>query len=258
MTDDVDLLASYGGPIGRIGGAYFVSAQAKAFAREHQLRGWQGYFIGRCACLGHAPAAVVTSVCGFFPHDFVAANWDAGWQALDAAGTTAGQAAQGYADACSAWGEEHLSGMAGVARLADLAERVVDAADAAGAPLFAGWREQGRPSSEAGRAYLAINQLRELRGGQHLSAVLASGLAPLEAIVSGSHGAANAQFFGWPADANPAVTPEIQQRRDAAEALTDQMAAVPFLILDSAERVEFGQLLAAAGAWISSPGAPDA
>ena len=256
--DEFNLLASYGEPIGRLGGAFFVSDQAKAFAKKHRLRGWQGYFLGRCACLGQAPASVVHSVCGFFPTDFVTAHWDGGWATVEEAGTPASGVAQDFADACADWGEHHLADFDGSARLAALAERVIDHADSSAAPLFAGWRDQQRPEHPAGRAYLAVNTLRELRGAQHLSAVLASGLAPVEAIVTGQHGAAGAAFFGWPAGQTPKPTDEMRTKRQAAEDLTDQMAVVPFTVLSDPERAELGELLTGALRHATTPGDPRA
>lgn len=256
--DEFEVLAAYGQPIGRLGGAFFVSDEAKAFAKRHRLRGWQGYFLGRCACLGHVPASVVNSVCGFFPQEFVTMHWDGGWATVAEVGTSAGTVAQDFADACAAWGEHHLADFGGAARLATLAERVIDHADASAAPLFAGWREQQRPEDPAGRAYLAVNTLRELRGAQHLSAVLASGLTPVEAIVTGQHGAAGAAFFGWSADATPEPTEEMRVKRQAAEDLTDQMAVVPFTVLSAPERAELGELLTSALRHATTPGDPRA
>ena len=49
--------------------------------------------------------------------------------------------------------------------LVALVERVVDSAEAAALPLFAGWRALPRPDDAAGRLGLLLNVLREHRGG---------------------------------------------------------------------------------------------
>ena len=60
------------------------------------------------------------------------------------------------------------------------------------------------------------------------------GLTPLEAIVSGTYGEANARFFEWP-EPYPHVRPA---RWDAAEDLTAATAGLPYDALSSAEREE--------------------
>ena len=102
-----------------------------------------------------------------------------------------------YVEACRAWGRSRYAGLAEADLLAELLERVVGAADAAGWPLFAAWRAQPLPDDGPGRVVQLLHVLREHRGGAHLGAVRTLGLSPLEAIVAGAGGPGNAAFFGW-------------------------------------------------------------
>jgi hypothetical protein len=104
--------------------------------------------------------------------------------------------------------------------LADLIRHVVDSIDSAGLALFAGWRSAPRPPDPEGLAYFGIYLMRELRGSAHIAAVVASGIAPLDAIlVSGGEG--RAQQFGW-TEPFPDVSHLIDLRA-RTETLTDEI-----------------------------------
>ena len=129
-------------------------------------------------------------MCGFFPESFVEKAWNEGRE-VDLT-----LAVEVYLQACQEWGRAHLSGFDDVERLSELAEQVVDQTPSIGAPLFAGWRTLPRAQDAPARLAQVMTTLRELRGAMHLAAVMASGLTPREAIVSGPGGGANASFFG--------------------------------------------------------------
>jgi len=149
-----------------------------------------------------------------------------------------------FAAACCAYGRQHFASFEGAARLAVLAEKVADEADPAGMPLFAGWRALPRPHDAPARLVMALNGLREQRGGAHNMAVLVAGLTPLEAIVGSRFGAPNARLFGWPEPyPDPAST---AGRRAEAEKTTNAMIAPAYAVLDAAERAEFVDLCGAA------------
>ena len=143
-----------------------------------------------------------------------------------------------------AWGRARLAGLEGAGRLAELLSWVVDSADVAGLPLFAGWRAVALPDDDLGRAEQLLHVLREYRGGLHLVAVLASGLTPLQAVLAGPGAVGNASFFGWEEpfeDVTGAAT-----ARSAAEALTDRLITPAFDVLGHDERVELLTLLESA------------
>jgi hypothetical protein len=86
-------------------------------------------------------------------------------------------------------------------------------------PLFAGWRAEPRPDDAAALAYFTTHLMRELRGGAHMAAVVCTGIAPRDAILT-SEGEATAQQFGWTAPF-PDVSHLVDLRAET-EAMTDQ------------------------------------
>ncbi|MFI0479114.1 hypothetical protein [Actinomadura sp. 9N215] len=236
-----EIAAAVAEPIGRLGGAFMRSREAKAYAAETGLTGWAPYFRGRCGVLGDVDADVVASAAGFFPVGTVRKAWEAG------ADLPAATAAARYAGVAQDFGRRKLAGFEEPARLAELLQRIVDGGSVVAAPLFAGWRAMPLPEDDRARVVQLAHVVRELRGGMHIAAVLASGLGPLEAVLSGHSailvdGEPNAEYFGWPRP-YPEVTDEIRRRHDDAERLTDELMAPAFAPLGKAEADELAALL---------------
>lgn len=228
----------------RLGGAFMISREAKGFSAELGLDGWAPYFRGRCGVLGDVDADVVTAAAGFFPADVVRDNWTAG------SAVPAAAAAERYALVSHAFGRRKLAELpeADAARLAELLETVAGSADVVGAPLFAGWRALPLPAEPRARVIQLAHVLRELRGGLHVLAVKATGLTPLEAVLTHStalllpSGEANAEYFGWPRP-YPEITDETRERWNRAEALTEDLLEPAFAILGADEAAELVTLL---------------
>lgn len=197
--------------------------------------GTAGYAIGRLGVLGDCPVDNVVAAAFFWEPEVMRAAVIDGRAAMDPA-TGAGI----YRDICEAWGERVLAGFDGSERLGELCERVVNAASPLGAPTFVGWRDQPLPAPGNGRTYLLCQTMRELRFGRHSVAVQASGMSPLEAILSGPAGEWNAEFFGWPRP-YPDVS-ELAAARDEIEATTDRLHAGDFDVLSPGEREELRDL----------------
>ncbi|WUI01194.1 hypothetical protein OHR68_05050 [Spirillospora sp. NBC_00431] len=236
-----EIAAAVAEPIGRLGGAFMVSREAKAYSAETGLTGWGPYFRGRCGVLGDVDADVVAAAAGFFPLETVRKAWESG------AGLPAATAAERYAAVAHGFGRRKLAGFAEPARLAELLQPVADGGQVVAAPLFAGWRAMPLPEDDRARVVQLAHVVRELRGGLHIVAVLASGLTPLEAVLSGhsailADGEPNAEYFGWPRP-YPEVTDEIRRRHDEAERLTDELMAPAFAALSKAEADELVALL---------------
>ena len=226
--------------IGDFGFAWMADPAGRARGKaELGLRGRPLYHLGRCGVLGDVPVEVVVAVEAFFPPAVVRAAWEEGRALVEPH-----VAAAFYAGLCADHARGRFADSPDTARLVHLVEHVVDAAPSAGLPLFAGWRALPRPDDAPGRLGLLLNCLREHRGSVHAAAVAAVGLGPLEAIVAGSHGEANARFFEWP---EPYPDPDAHRARwDAAEDLTAAAAGLPYDALSSGERAELVDLLAAA------------
>jgi hypothetical protein len=155
--------------------------------------GFAWYTAGRGGVLGDVDADVVISSFAYFEPGLVRKMWEAG-TAVEGARA----AGRRYAKACADWGAKRLSGVAGMDRLAQLADKVIDKASVEGLTLFAGWRAEERPSDPAAHAYFDIHLLRELRGCVHIIATTAQGLSALESILTDANGGAGrAKMFGW-------------------------------------------------------------
>lgn len=236
--DDVAYSARVRTGVAILGGGYFLSREIRETGKDLGLSPWPGYFIGRCGVLGAAKPDVVAAILGFFPIGFVHNAW---LQALEA---DLDQAVEANLVGLGTWSERKLGDFEGVERLADLAESVVRESSPVGSPLFAGWRNVPLAKEPPLRAVQSLLALRELRGAFHLSAVLASGISPLEAIIAGSGGPENARFFGWE---DLTIDPEreeiVSKARGEAERRTDRMAAQSWMHLGLEDRVDFATLL---------------
>lgn len=248
-TDGVATAAAVKQSVVALGGGFMTSTEAKNDGRAAGFRGWQYYTLGRGGALGDVEPDVVAAALGFFPADVVRSNWESARSVLSpAAGLTA------YVGTARTWGRNRLEGLPGAARLAELLQRVAEAAPVAAVPLFAGWRSVALPEDAPARVAQLAQVLREHRGGLHLLAVLACGLNPLEAILAGPLGRPNATFFGW-VEPFPEVGEEHRERWARADTLTDELAAPAYAVLTADEAAELERLLAAAVAHVD--GRPD-
>ncbi|MEV6281006.1 hypothetical protein [Nocardia sp. NPDC051832] len=227
--------------IQRVGGSFMFSREAKDFAATTGVDGFLGGYVrGRGGVLGDVDADVVSSAFGFLPLNTIRAGWDT------TAAIPAAKAAEGYLGACQDFGRRKLAAFEAAPRLAELLEAVVQEADSAGSALFAGWRAMPLAADAPARVLHLAHTLRELRGGLHLMAIRASGLTPLQAVViKGSpfnDGPAQAAWFGWDTPF-PEITPELRERWERAEALTDEMISPAFSVLGVAASAEFVALV---------------
>ena len=241
MADDgltaAETAAALKKPVGDWGFAFMSDASLRERGKaELGLRGRPLYHLGRAGAMGDVPVDVVIAAEAFFPPDVVRAAW------VDGRGDARPyDVALFYAAGASELFRQRYGDRPGLERLADLLARVVDGASGLGAPLFAAWRALPRPDDAAGRVGLLLNVLREHRGSVHAAAVAALGLGPLEAIMAGVYGEANARFFEWP-EPYPDPTP-FRERWAAAEELTSTAAAAAYDTLSAAERAELVELV---------------
>lgn len=174
-------------------GAFMLAEPTAAKARDLGFGDpLQLYVAGRLGVLGDTTPEVAAAAHGFLAPAAAAEVWPAVAEVCSRE-----TAARVFGDACAEYGETTLASLSDsdAGHLADLAERVVDAAP--GTPLFAAWRAAPRPLTPRARAAHLMNLLREWRGGVHVAAVSAAGLTPLEAIMSDG-GEFYAEAFGWP------------------------------------------------------------
>ena len=200
------------------------------------------YFLGRGGVLGNVDADVITAAFAFFEPGMVRTMWDTARQTSDA-----DTAVKQYADLCGKYGQAHLSGVSGLKRFNELAEKVIDSVDVTGLSLFAGWRKVPRPTDPASRTYLNLHVMREWRGSAHICAVAAASMTPQQAIVTGAvnaeTGVATAQAFGWTQDCGDVTG--LAATRAAVEKATTEMQVPGYSVLSPAELSEFVNLVKA-------------
>ncbi len=221
-----------------LGGAWMTGESEEVATEAAGLEGWQLYFLGRHGVMGDVDADVITAVAYVFPPDRVRSEWQAARRTL-----TPEEAVRRYTDVCHEWGRSQLAGFDDAARLIDLSQRVVDAADVAGLPLFAGWRALPLPADAPAKCAHMMQLLREHRGACHGLAMVALGLHPLVAILLDR--AENAEEYGWERP-YPTITENDRALRVQVEEVTDDLVTPPYTSLTAAEQAELLDLLTSA------------
>lgn len=195
------------------------------------------YTAGRGGALGDVDSPVVTAAFFYFNPDSVHQAWERSRPVMPRR-----EAAQAFAACLESWALARMSDDVDCARLADLLGRVNGHANVAGAPLFAAWRGLPEPCEPKARALHRLNVLRELRGAVHGSAVIASGLEPLQAVLVRSPQMAG--IFGW-----TEPFPDVESCRHTwqeAEDATNRVIGHAYGVLDDKERAELVELAVAA------------
>jgi hypothetical protein len=228
MTPE-QLVQTVAAPIGNIGGAFYFVPETLAVGKEHGVGGFQWYFVGRGGVLGDVEAPVVQSAFGYFRADIVAKLWSAAREKI-----APRDAGRRYHVCAADFGRAKLADVDGLGAYCEAAEAVVAAAHPAGLPLFAGIAAEPLVVDAPGRAYQLACVLRELRGGSHLVAVLASGLSAEKAHYLRRPN--DMKSFGYDEAAPPAVTDADRAALAAADQLTDKLVAPAFGALDEGGR----------------------
>ncbi|SFW49256.1 SCO6745 family protein [Amycolatopsis australiensis] len=230
-----------------LGGKFMTSPELAAVEAEAGLPPRSLYLRGRSAVLGDVPPKVAAELFGIFPHwlfEFVLPQAAA---ALDAPA-----AVRAYAESSARWSRVNLSAVPEPGRLADLLFRVVDAADASGLALFAGWKNAVRPADDVERLGFALMVFRELRGGLHFAALRTVGLSVPEAVIADPEGGrARLLRTAWPPEAADELVataerkPDLRERWHRAESLTDdRIGELLADVLTAAEQAELERRLA--------------
>jgi len=223
-----ETLIAIAGPTGDIGASFYFHPATAAAGKELGLGGFVFYVLGRGGALGDVPAAVVSSAFGYFNPDTIAPTWEKYRERVSPP-----VAAQAFWDQCGARGDEFFVDIdsAVLEAYIDAADVVIDHADLAALPLFAGTAQLTCSDSLAGRAMQKAAVLRELRGSVHLCAVIASGLSDAQAHAINRPG--DVAVFGW--EEAPLVPVDGNERMNAAEDLTNTMLERAFFALTSGQ-----------------------
>src|SRR5690348_8279306 len=232
----------------------FSDVPNEAFLAVGMRNYWDGYFAGRAAPLGRAPAEVVHAVFYNFAEGEVARHIPWVWGKITPQEAIAVRE-RGSAAALRAMIGE-LADTAGLARVTDLATRAALSAPTEGRALYAGLRALDVPAEPVARLWHAATLLREHRGDGHNAALLAHGIGGTEAhvLLALSLGL-RAQEFGrihhlpeaqlaavidglrdrGLVDATGGFTDAGRQTRQRIEVLTDELAAPAYDVLSPDE-----------------------
>jgi nucleotide-binding universal stress UspA family protein len=142
---------------------------------------WPGYFAGRSAPLGKAPAEVVDALFYNFVPGEVAACIPAIWEITTPEAALAARERGAVKALRRILGD--LADSPELARAADLATKVALNAPMEGRLLYAGLRSIPVPDEPVARLWHAATLLREHRGDGHLIALVAAGIDGQEAHV---------------------------------------------------------------------------
>ncbi|GAA3194828.1 SCO6745 family protein [Actinocorallia longicatena] len=164
-----------------IGTVTFSEVPNEAFLAVGMRDYWDGYFAGRAAPLGTAPAEVVHAVFYNFADGEVARHIPWVWGKITPQEAVAVREQGSAAALRQLIGE--LADSPGLERLADLATRAAVSAPAEGRPLYAGLRALDVPREPVAKLWHAATLLREHRGDGHNAVLLAHGIGGTEAHV---------------------------------------------------------------------------
>lgn len=228
-------------PILEFGRTWMSDASTAARAEALGLMPPFGFWVnGRAGVLGDVDADVAAAAIGFMHAGHVRRYWESRPGELSPLAATVA-----YAEASAAWAEGVLADWSDddASELATLAGRVAGAADPSVGALFAGWRALEVDTSPVGAATIALNVLREHRGGAHLCAANALGLGPVGAIISAEDqvrgGPAGADRFGWE---RPYPEPD-PVRRAEVEQVTSAICAGAYEALSADDGARFAALV---------------
>lgn len=159
----------------------FSRVPDEAFLALGMRNYWDGYFAGRAAPLGIAPAEVVHAVFYNFADGEVARHIPWVWGKL-----TPKQAIEVRERSSAAALRQAIGDVADshdLARVADLLTRAAVSAPTEGRVLYAGLRAIDEPEAPVARLWHAATLLREHRGDGHNIALIAHGIGGTEAHV---------------------------------------------------------------------------
>ena len=237
-----------------IGTVTFSQVPNEAFLALGMRNYWDGYFAGRAAPLGLAPAEVVHAVFYNFAEGEVARHIPWVWGKITPAEAIA------VRERSSATALRQMIGQLAedpaVVRVAELATRAALSAPTEGRALYAGLRTLAVPEEPVARLWHAATLLREHRGDGHNAALLAHGIGGTQAhVLMALSLGMRAEQFGrihhLPPAQLAAVVDELRARglvdaaggftgagrqtRQRIETLTDELAAPAYDVLSADE-----------------------
>ena len=225
-------LASVCPLVGDTGYRYYFTPETRAVAETLGLNGMEFYVLGRGGVLGDCDGQALAANFGYFSPAMIGGVWDAA-----KAKCSPRRAGRAHLDCSADYGRAKFAGVPGLADFVAAAEEVNSVADPDGLGLYAAIRCEELATDVPARAMQLATVLREFRGSAHLVAIRAAGLTSKAAHLIKRP--ADAKMFGWSEDDVAGITDEQRQRWGAAEALTDEIVAPAYGVLDVKGREHF-------------------
>jgi len=175
--------------------AFFAPQVQQAYDAMGVRGARAGYFAARASALGPIGPDVVTATFYVFSPALVARVVPRVWEAAPPAAWAAARS-DGVAAAL-----HEVLGDPDVTEAVELARRACAGLTVAGRPLYAGWSAAAWPEDPLLQLWHAGLLLREHRGDGHVTALMAAGLDPVEALVTGGLASNSTDFVrttrGW-------------------------------------------------------------
>lgn len=185
-----ELVSTTAAPVGALGARFYFDPPTLAVGKEHDLDGFRWYYLGRGGVLGDVEASVVTSAFGYFAPALSDKIWNSAREKM-----APRDAARRYLQCNADLGRQVLVESDVLAAFCDAAEASASAVSPAGLALWAGIAAEPLPDDLAGRAMQLIVSHRELRGSQHLAAIVGAGL-PVD-VAHALRRPDDVATFGW-------------------------------------------------------------
>ncbi|TDQ00438.1 MarR family winged helix-turn-helix transcriptional regulator [Labedaea rhizosphaerae] len=232
----------------------FAAGPTEAFVALGMRNYWDGYFAGRAAPLGPAPAEVVHAVFYNFADGEVARHIPWVWGKITPQEAIAVRERASATELRRRIGE--LAESPELVRAADLATRAATSALTEGRPLYAGLRTIDVPKDPVARLWHAATLLREHRGDGHNAVLVAHGISGTEshvlmALALGMRAEEFGRIHHLPGAQLAAVVDRLRDRglvaadggftdagratKQRIEVRTDELAAPPYDVLSADE-----------------------
>ena len=229
MTPE-ELVTATAGPVNALGARFYFDPETLKVGKDMGLDGFRFYGLGRGGVLGDVEPAVVTSAFGYFHPDVIARIWNSAKEIVPPR-----EAARAYLNCSADLGRAGLADVAGLDAFCDAAQQVCSDLNPSGLSLYAGVAAEPLPDDIAGQAMQLIVTHRELRGSQHLLAIVASGMHP--SIAHALRRPDDIEMFGWPADIE--VPEGAQALLAEVDELTNDLNASAYSSLSDSQRDAF-------------------
>jgi hypothetical protein len=229
--NSLELSAAVADPIQLLGLSFYFTPTTTQRAESLGLNVFEFYGLGRGGVLGDVDYDMVFEAFTFFSPSAMDMLWTQSCTKADPMETARQHLHAAYAFADETFGAIPVAVLEGFAHTAF---KVANAAPTGRHALFDGYKKFPVPSSPVHAAFLGAILMRELRGGVHIDAVREAGITAAQAAYL--QDPFIFKLHGYGEDDVPRVTPELEAKKQRAEALTTAGVAAYFEVLDDDDR----------------------